>query len=80
MQNQVEQNVDEGLEKIQLYELDLGTNFSGYPLENMGHGVADEVQEIILENNYMRFTKNKKYKLKIIMEEYKWNCKKYYIM
>lgn len=71
MQNQVEQNVDEGLEKIQLYELDLGTNFSGYPLENMDHCVADEVQEIILENNCMRFTKNKKYKLKIIMEEYK---------
>ena len=71
MQNQNEPNMDEGLEKIQLWELDLGTNFSGYPLENMDYCVADEVQEVILENNCTRFTKNKKFKLKMIMEEYK---------
>lgn len=71
MQNQNKQNAVEDLEKIQLWELDLGTNFSGYPLENMDYCVADEVQEVILENNCTRFTKNKKFKLKMIMEEYK---------
>lgn len=53
-----------------LMEYDLETNFNGYPLEDLDRIVADQVQKILLENSCKRYSKNKKYKLKLIVEEY----------
>ena len=50
-------------------QYDLGINFSGYPLEDMDHLIAEEIQNMLLENNCRRFPKNRNYKLKLVIEE-----------
>lgn len=54
---------------LELWQYDLGINFSGYPLEDMDHLIAEEIQNRLLENNCRRFPKNRNYKLKLVIEE-----------
>ena len=60
------------VEKISevLLEEDLGVNFNGYPLENE-YDFADKVREVIGENQARRFHKNRSFKLKLVVEEYR---------
>ena len=53
---------------LELWQYDLGINFSGY-LEDMDQLIAEEIQNILLENNCRRFPKNRNYKLKLVIEE-----------
>ena len=59
----------ESLIKEVLFEVDLETNFNGYPLENSLY-YSDDIRECLCENEFKRFHKNKNYKLKLIIEEY----------
>ena len=52
-----------------LLEEDLGMNFNGYPLENGGK-IIERIRDFFNENQCRRFTKNRNYKLKLIIEEY----------
>lgn len=54
---------------LELWQYDLGINFSGYPLEDMDQLIAEEIQNVVLENNCRRFPKNRNYKLKLVIEE-----------
>lgn len=54
---------------LELWQYDLGINFSGYPLEDMDHLIAEEIQNMLSENNCRRFPKNRNYKLKLVIEE-----------
>lgn len=50
---------------------DLGVNFNGYPLEMLSYIYSDKVERYIQENELARFPKNKRYILKLSIEEYK---------
>lgn len=54
---------------LELWQYDLGINFSGYPLEDMDQLITEEIQNVVLENNCRRFPKNRNYKLKLVIEE-----------
>ena len=66
--------------KEEIYSEDLDINFNGYPLENVD---LDELQDFILGNRCGRFPKNRRYILKLIVEEAEseedsvvWSCLK----
>lgn len=52
--------------KEEIYSEDLDINFNGYPLENVD---LDELRDFILHNRCRRFPKNRRYVLKVIVEE-----------
>ena len=49
---------------------DLGVNFNGYPLERLSYIFPDKIEKYIQENELARFPKNKRYILKLSIEEY----------
>ena len=50
---------------------DLGVNFNGHPLEMLSYIFSDRIEKYIQENELAKFPKNKRYILKLSIEEYK---------